>query len=60
MIKIKNTLLVSALAVALSTAPAMAADFHALAGLRGTAPTPLEDEALAATEGGCYAQRLMD
>lgn len=52
MIKIKNTLLGGALAVALSTAPAMAADFHALAGLRGAPPTPLEDEALAATEGG--------
>jgi hypothetical protein len=49
---IKNTLLGCALAVALSAAPAMAADFHALAGLQGTTPTPLHDEALAATEGG--------
>jgi hypothetical protein len=49
---IKTTLLGSALAVALSAAPAMAADFHALAGLQGTTPTPLHDEVLAATEGG--------
>ncbi len=52
MIKIKNILLGGALAVALSAAPAMAADFHALAGLRGTTPAPLPDEVLAATEGG--------
>ncbi|MGH8659019.1 MAG: hypothetical protein ACREV4_11245 [Gammaproteobacteria bacterium] len=52
MIKIKNTFLGSALAVALSAAPAMAADFHALAGLRGTTAAPLDDEVLAATEGG--------
>ena len=51
MINIKTTLLGSALAVALS-APAMAGDFHALAGLQGTSPAPLQDEALAATEGG--------
>ncbi|MGH8469434.1 MAG: hypothetical protein ACREVY_10785 [Gammaproteobacteria bacterium] len=49
---IKNTLIRCALALALSGAPAMAADFHALAGLRGTTPTPLDDEVLAATEGG--------
>ena len=49
---IKNTLVSCALAVALSAAPAMAADFHALAGLRGATPTPLHDEVLAATEGG--------
>jgi hypothetical protein len=48
---IKTTLFASALAVALS-APAMAGDFHALAGLQGTSPAPLQDEALAATEGG--------
>lgn len=52
MIRIKNTLLGSGLAVALSITPAIAADFHALAGLGGTTPTPLEDTALAATEGG--------
>ncbi|MGH8615574.1 MAG: hypothetical protein ACREYF_27040 [Gammaproteobacteria bacterium] len=52
MIIIKNTLLGGALVVALSAIPARAADFHALAGLRGTTPTALEDEALAATEGG--------
>jgi hypothetical protein len=40
------------LTVALSAAPAMAADFHALAGLQGATPAPLQDEALAATEGG--------
>lgn len=51
MIKIKNALSGCALAVALSAAPAMA-DFHALAGLQGTTPAPLPDEALAATEGG--------
>ncbi|MGH8605857.1 MAG: hypothetical protein ACREX9_00035 [Gammaproteobacteria bacterium] len=51
MIEIKTTLLGSALAVALS-GPAMAGDFHALAGLQGASPAPLQDEALAATEGG--------
>jgi hypothetical protein len=45
-----TTLLGSALAVVLS-APAMAADFHALAGLQST-PAPLQDGVLAATEGG--------
>lgn len=49
---IKNTLLGYALAAALSAGPAMAADFHALGGLLGTTPTPLQDETLAATEGG--------
>jgi hypothetical protein len=48
----KTTLLGSALAVTLSATPAMAADFHALAGLQGTIPAPLHDEVLAATEGG--------
>ncbi len=49
---IRNKVLACALAVALSAAPALAADFHALAGLRGATPTPLDDEVLAATEGG--------
>jgi hypothetical protein len=49
---IKTTLLGSALAVALSAAPAMAADFHALAELQGATPAALQDEVLAATEGG--------
>ncbi|MGH8659022.1 MAG: hypothetical protein ACREV4_11260 [Gammaproteobacteria bacterium] len=49
--KIKTALLGSTLAVALS-APAMAADFHALAGLQGATPAPLQDGVLAATEGG--------
>jgi len=48
---LKTTLLGSALAVALSPA-AMAGDFHALAGLQGAIPSPLQDEALVATEGG--------
>ncbi|MGH8604705.1 MAG: hypothetical protein ACREXR_18550 [Gammaproteobacteria bacterium] len=52
MIRIKNPLLGCALSVALSASPAMAADFHALAGLRGTTPAPLDDVVLAATEGG--------
>jgi len=47
----KSILLGSALAVALS-APAMAGDFHALKGLQGAAPAPLQDGVLAATEGG--------
>ena len=47
----KSILLGGALAVALS-APAMAADFHALKGLQGAAPAPLQDGVLAATEGG--------
>ncbi len=49
---IKTTLLGSALAVALSAAPAMAEDFHALKGLQGAAPAPLQDGVLATTEGG--------
>ena len=49
---IKTKLLGSALAVALLVDPAMAADFHALAGLQGTTPAPLHDEVLAAVEGG--------
>jgi hypothetical protein len=48
----KTTLLGSALAVALSAAPAMAGDFHALAALQGATPAPLQDGVLAATEGG--------
>jgi len=51
MIKIKTTLLGSALAVALSATPVIAADFHALAAL-GATPAPLEDGVLASTEGG--------
>ncbi len=51
MIKMKTTLLGGALAVALS-APAMAGDFHALNGLQGATPAPLQDGVLAATEGG--------
>ena len=47
----KSILLGGALAVALS-APAMAADFHALKGLQGATPAPLQDGVLAATEGG--------
>jgi len=47
----KSILLGSALAVALS-APAMAADFHALKGLQGARLAPLQDGVLAATEGG--------
>lgn len=46
-----SILLGSALAVALS-APAMAADFHALKGLQGATPAPLQDGVLAAAEGG--------
>lgn len=48
---IKTTLSGCALAVALSAGPAIAADFHALAGLQAT-PAPLQDGVLAATEGG--------
>jgi len=49
---IKTTLFGSALVVALSAAPAIAADFHAIAGLQGAAPAALQDGVLAATEGG--------
>ncbi|MGH8615577.1 MAG: hypothetical protein ACREYF_27055 [Gammaproteobacteria bacterium] len=49
--KIETMFLGSALAVALS-APAMAADFHALAGLQGATPAPVQDGVLALTEGG--------
>ena len=57
MINIKTTLLGSALAVALS-APAMAADFHALAGLQGARLAPLQDGVLAATEGGLFCSSV--
>ena len=49
---IKTTLLGSALAIALLAGPAMAGDFHALKGLQGATPAPLQDGVLAATEGG--------
>ena len=49
---IKTTLFGTALAVALSASPAIAEDFHALAGLQGATPAPLQDGVLAATEGG--------
>jgi len=55
---IKTTLLGSALAVALSAAPAIAADFHALAGLQGAGPAPLQDGVLAATEGGLFCSSV--
>jgi len=55
---IKTTLLGSALAVALSAAPAIAADFHALAGLQGVGPAPLQDGVLAATEGGLFCSSV--
>jgi hypothetical protein len=48
----KSILFGGALAVALSAAPAMAGDCHALGGLQGTAPAALDDKALATTEGG--------
>jgi len=47
----KVTLLGSSLAVALLSAPAMAADFHALTGVQA-APAPIQDVELSATEGG--------
>lgn len=47
----KVTLFGSALAVALLSGPAMAADFHALTVLQ-TAPAALQDSELATTEGG--------
>ena len=50
MTKMKTTLLGSALAVALSATPAIAADFHALAA--ELTPTPLSDEALDSIRGG--------
>ena len=50
MTKMKTTLLGSALAVALSATPAIAADFHALAAK--ATPTPLSDEALDSIRGG--------
>lgn len=49
---IKTTLSGCALAVVLSAGPAIAADFHALKGLQGATPAPLQDGVLAATEGG--------
>jgi hypothetical protein len=55
---IKTTLFGSALAVALSAAPAIAADFHALAGLQGASPAPLQDGVLAATEGGLFCSSV--
>jgi len=40
----------------------MAGDFHAVAGLQGAIPSPLQDEALAATEGGflCNQDRIQE
>jgi hypothetical protein len=49
---IKTTMLGSALAVTLLAAPAIAEDFHALKGLQGATPAPLQDGVLATTEGG--------
>jgi hypothetical protein len=57
---IKTTLLGSALAVALSAGPAIAADFHALKGLQGAAPAPLQDGVLATTEGGATCSITAD
>lgn len=47
----KMTLLGSSLAVALSSAPVIAEDFHALSALQAT-PAPMQNTELAATEGG--------
>ena len=55
---IKTTLFGSALAVALSASPAIAEDFHALAGLQGATPAPLQDGVLAATEGGLFCSSV--
>lgn len=49
----KTTLLGSALAVALSSAPVIAEDFHALSVLQAT-PAPMQDSELATTEGGAF------
>ena len=48
----KVTILGGALAVALLSSTAMAADFYALSVLQGASPTALQDSELATTEGG--------
>jgi hypothetical protein len=50
--KQKGTLLGSVLAVTVSSAPALAADFDTSAGLQGTTPSPLQNTALGAKEFG--------
>lgn len=51
-------LLGGVLAVAVFSAPVMAADFHAMAALQA-APTPMQDVELAATEGGAVCSSAL-
>ena len=56
--KKKGTLLGSVLAVIVSSAPALAADFDTSAGLQGTTPSPLQNTALGAKEFGAECESV--
>ena len=56
--KKKGTLLGSVLAVTVSSAPALAADFDTSAGLQGTTPSPLQNTALGAKEFGAECESV--
>ena len=56
--KKKGTLLGRVLAVIVSSAPALAADFDTSAGLQGTTPSPLQNTALGAKEFGAECESV--
>ena len=56
--KKKGTLLGSVLAVTVSSAPALAADFDTSAGLQATTPSPLQNTALGAKEFGAECESV--
>jgi hypothetical protein len=56
--KKKGMLLGSVLAVTVSSAPALAADFDTSAGLQGTTPSPLQNTALGAKEFGAECESV--
>ncbi len=56
--KKKGTLLGSVLAVTVSSAPALAAEFDTSAGLQGTTPFPLQNTALGAKEFGAECESV--
>ena len=56
--KKKGTLLGSVLAVTVSSAPALAADFDTSDGLQGTTPSPLQNTALGAKELGAKCESV--
>ena len=58
--KKKEALLGSVLAVTVSSAPALAADFDTSDGLQGTTPSPLQNTALGAKELGAKCESVDD